>query len=726
MTSGSATTMATPRAASARPAAPAGPAVAIDPVRLARQNIVPLAASVLVGALLGVGAYFALGALMPRYTAEAVFEGEMYTRPDDVSNTVTDDRSMLNFIGGQLNLIDGRGFATMVAREPRLRQAAPALVEEASADGAFDEDEASKLLNEAIFSEAVPRSYQFKLRVTRPSAQEAASIANLAQEVYIDGRGRTSSTEVRDRIDDVNREIERGIENLGRLTQQRDRLISQNSLQSLTEASSETNAHLQQINIELIRLNARLEQARTMQKGLEDARRGSEIQFTDGQIERAKQDVRVVDLDRQINGLEANLGSLRENFAETHYQVQQLVRQIDGTRRQREQVRNEVLLELYNADAELMRQQVQSMETQRADLETERDELRAEARRVAQILQEIEDIEREIAQTRELNTRLNTTLQNLQLASTADSVRQVSLAVPVLEPNRRSWPPSLPVMVFLGAAFCGGLMGGLVVLREIADTRVKGASDVRLAARVPVLGVVTEAALSDEKVPAVATAYRDRPKGMLAEQVRQVRTPLLKRMDARGHKVVLMMPITPGAGATAMSMNLAYAAAASDRRVLLIDANFRRPEVGKTLGLGGAAGLGDVLGGTASLAEAVHAADDRLDVLPAGTDGATVVERLGSAAMSDLLDQARERYDLIILDTSPAMVSSDGMSLAQRADAVALVVRALRAKRGMVSRVVSELEESGGEVLGVIVNGVRPSAGGYLRENLRTAASYNA
>jgi Mrp family chromosome partitioning ATPase len=92
--------------------------------------------------------------------------------------------------------------------------------------------------------------------------------------------------------------------------------------------------------------------------------------------------------------------------------------------------------------------------------------------------------------------------------------------------------------------------------------------------------------------------------------------------------------------------------------------------------------------------------------------------------MTALLAEAKSRYDLVLIDTAPAIVAGDGLALAQRCDASLLVVRAMGEKRGLVARVRNELSETRGEFLGVLVNAVRASPGGYLKGNLRAAQEY--
>lgn len=198
-------------------------------------------------------------------------------------------------------------------------------------------------------------------------------------------------------------------------------------------------------------------------------------------------------------------------------------------------------------------------------------------------------------------------------------------------------------------------------------------------------------------------------------------------MTNSAHKSLVVIGGMPGSGATSITSNLAFVYAAAEHRVLLVDANFRRPAIHKIFGRAEGPGLADVLARAKTLTEAVQPAQKpgEPDILSAGSAQHRVFERLGANVMSDLLREAGEKYDIVLIDVPPAVVSGDGMAIANRADASILVVRALAEKRGLVSRLRNELSESRAEFLGVVINGVRSSAGGYFKRNIRATQEYH-
>ena len=112
-------------------------------------------------------------------------------------------------------------------------------------------------------------------------------------------------------------------------------------------------------------------------------------------------------------------------------------------------------------------------------------------------------------------------------------------------------------------------------------------------------------------------------------------------------------------------------------------------------------------------------------MLTAGSARLRRFEQLSSEAMSTVLADAVDRYDLVLVDTAPMVVSGDAQALANRCDAAMLVVRAFGDKRGMVARLHNGLSDHRAELIGGLVNAVKSTAGGYMRANIRTSHDYH-
>jgi non-specific protein-tyrosine kinase len=201
----------------------------------------------------------------------------------------------------------------------------------------------------------------------------------------------------------------------------------------------------------------------------------------------------------------------------------------------------------------------------------------------------------------------------------------------------------------------------------------------------------------------------------------------LRYFGNRTIRRVLVTSAQAGEGKTLVSLNLARAAARTDvSRALLIETDMRRPTLGQLIGRGATAGLSELLNYEhdleAGLRELVVTPDvmngngDRpgqLDVLLAGSAPPNPVELLESKWMSELLEVADSIYDMVIIDTPPIGVISDAIPLFRRSDGLILVSRLGVTRRDQASRMIKRFRGLDAEVLGVVVNGVKPTDDPY-------------
>jgi len=208
------------------------------------------------------------------------------------------------------------------------------------------------------------------------------------------------------------------------------------------------------------------------------------------------------------------------------------------------------------------------------------------------------------------------------------------------------------------------------------------------------------------------------PAGLLAESYRQIRTAVLSKMDRRGYKTLVCVSAQPEAGTSTVVQNLATSLAYNGRNVLIIDANFRRPVQHKLMETSNERGLVDVLKDDMNVEDVVVAHPDMsLSLLPTGRATNSPPELLEGAAFRGLLGQLETEYDVILIDAPPALLTSDSQLLSKHVDAIAVVVQAGSDKRGMLGRVLNQLDGQRADLLGIILNGVKSSAGGYFRQS---------
>lgn len=272
-------------------------------------------------------------------------------------------------------------------------------------------------------------------------------------------------------------------------------------------------------------------------------------------------------------------------------------------------------------------------------------------------------------------------------------------------------PARLPVAAVspntrLNTLVGGGIGGGLGVLAALAlrrfGSRISTAADVQDGVDLPVLGSVGKAGGKG-----LVAALRENPSGRVAESVRQA-AAALKFVDMDQERRVLMVTsAAAGEGKSAIATGLALTLADVGHRVLLIEADLRRPSISTTTGLNASVGLTSVLVGDAQLGEATQLwGNERLHVLTSGPLPPDPGHLLTSDRMRGLVAQARKEYEYVVIDATPSLAVSDALWIAPSIDGTILVVRADRSKRDQIRRAAAALAASPAPTIGVVLNGV--------------------
>jgi protein-tyrosine kinase len=221
-------------------------------------------------------------------------------------------------------------------------------------------------------------------------------------------------------------------------------------------------------------------------------------------------------------------------------------------------------------------------------------------------------------------------------------------------------------------------------------------------------------AVSHPGVMGFSSAWRERLASTdgnpgLVEQFRRLAATLHHAQQANGLRSLMVTSASPGDGKTLTAVNLALVLAESYRsRVLLIDADLRRPSIPSVVDLGDGAGLSDALRSSTEQKLALVALTPRLTILPAGQPIANSIEALTSPRMQQILAEAGTRYDWVILDAPPVGPTADARLLTQMVGGTVFVVHAGRTQYSVVQKAIEGLGRE--QILGVVLNGVKPEA----------------
>lgn len=356
--------------------------------------------------------------------------------------------------------------------------------------------------------------------------------------------------------------------------------------------------------------------------------------------------------------------------------------------------------------AALLREQeglVQVARAREQALQRELDRVKARSAEVDRADQELKALEQRAEISRRLyESYLGQVERSAQgEAGQRPDARVISEAVP---PTSPSFPrPRLVLSVALTVSLLVALLAAY--LAELADKGFRTAEDLREALGLTPLAVLPRLPARSAGPP--EAHLLDRPTGRIAEGVRAVLASLLGRPAAGRGRVVLVTSCLPGEGKTTLALCLGRLAAGEGLRTLLVDADLRRPRVREVLGPEPRPGLAELLRGECTLETALRVdARSGLVVLPGSQRAGQPTRLLGADGLGRLLAAARERFDLVLVDTGPLVAVADARLMAPLVDQAVLVVRWSATPRDLAAAALAGARELEGKLVGAVLNRV--------------------
>lgn len=354
-----------------------------------------------------------------------------------------------------------------------------------------------------------------------------------------------------------------------------------------------------------------------------------------------------------------------------------------------------------------------ALENRRSSLSLKLDQTKAEIEEVSKVSSEVAD---KIVQLNMLQKKVETKDQEASVV--LDRLKELNVLannytmtkVRTLDTAKNGYKvgPSLPKNIAMGAmlALLAGL--GLAIVIDQSELSFRSPEEVRDRLELPVVGKIPRIKTARVKAakgsPTLITSHK--PGSSAAEAFRNTRTSLFFRANGERIKSVMITSPSPGDGKSTMAGNLAISIAQAGKRVILVDADFRRPRIDQYFGEDLSGGVVDILAGKIKLRNAIKPTElqDGLHLLTAGGRPQNPGELVTSTEFRRLIDSLQEHYDFVIIDAPPILPVADPASIASLVDGVMMVMRIRRGGKLTAKKAKDALEQVGANWLGVIIN----------------------
>ncbi|MFQ5777830.1 MAG: GumC family protein [Terriglobia bacterium] len=544
----------------------------------------------------------------------------------------------------------------------------------------------------------VPNSWLVEIRFSSSNPELAARIANAHANNFIEHNFRTryeATTKASEWLSDQLLELRGKVERAERQLRNFERRYN---LVSIDERQNVLTQRLADLNHEL----SVVESDRVAKQSLFQ-------QGSSGQDAALLRDSLADTLASRLNELRTRHAESRTQFGPQHPRMLRLEEQIAEVEGQLARHRATLLAQLKSGyEAAVKRETLLRALVNRQ---------KAQVNQLNQRLVRYNILKREAVTQKQLHEGL---LQKLSEAGISAGLRSSNIRI--IDPARVPLAPSSPnvAMNLLMAFFLSVPVGiALAFFREYFDNTVKTPDEVERYSGLPTLAVVplaedkapgrfrlTQPARNNNKTPVALATYK-RPQSGMAEAFRSLRTSVLLSFPERSPRLLLITSGQPLDGKTTAGINLAVALAQRGSKVLLVDADMRKPAIHRLLQINARCGLSLYLAGSQGRDGLIlRTAVPKLSLLPAGPVPPNPAELLSSGRMESLLADLGQEFDHVIVDSPPVLSITDATVLSVMVDGVILVVRSGKTSRQVLRHARQTLQGVNACVLGVVLNGV--------------------
>lgn len=616
-------------------------------------------------------------------------------------------RDAMEAFNSQVQILRSRSVAERVIRKLKLEQH-PAMVL-ANAEGLTEAEKVDRLVGRvlgALTVEPIPKSQIVRVSFDSSDRELAARVANAVVDAYIDSdlESRSEMTQkangwLLSRIEATRKRLDESQQELQRFREQ------ENILDNKGVVLSGTGKQFEEVSTHLITARMRFAEAEGAYNQVK-GHRGDPLEKLES-IPAVLRDSTV----RQMKSVEtealAKVNEYKSRYAPAHPKMIAAEADLKTARESLARAIEAVVDGIYR-EYELARANVNAAASAKAQTKSEIQTITRKESQLSALQHEV-DSNRQLYDN--LANRAKETEATANLQSTAG--RMIDPAIPPMGPIKPQ-----KAKVIGGAALLGLFLSvALVFLRDYLDNTIRSEQDAEHRLRTGVLGVVPLLARK-EGGDNPSSVFLGQPDSVFAESIRGLRTSVLLSAIDEPHRVVIVTSTVPGEGKTTVAINLAQALGQL-KKVLLVDADMRRPSVGKYLGdeVGSGCGLVDYLAGEAPLQDCIRStANPNVFVLPAGKRLNSPLELISSQRFADTINELKQRFDMVMIDCPPIKPVSDSLVISRYANAVLYVVKMDGAPHQLIGTAIASLRDVGAPLLGVVLN----------QMNLNKAYSYGS
>jgi capsular exopolysaccharide synthesis family protein len=557
-----------------------------------------------------------------------------------------------------------------------------------------------------------------RVDATAPTESESMAYANESADSFIVLVGdfqRAQETAARQFVDEqltkTNEEVDRLVVALGDLRQRANMTVTVEPSRQQGETSQYVNL-LQRYTDDLYRMDASV--------GATEARlRDANAQLAKRRpysVSRHPADNPLAgELSRQLLAYQTALADVQSRYTPDHPAVQDLKGRITLIEKQLAKLppvvsaTNAVPDPTYDNLTRLqsdLQQQIADQRAQRGTMSAALTKVAAQTKTAQQVAQAAEQLQARLEMLRGVQERL---VRELQVHKMNEAIKSEVAAV--LDRSVMATPktPRLSKMLIFSMVMGLAVSCALALLFELLDDTIRDPDDVKRYTDLAYLGMVPRMERLEDTLVVVAA-----PKSPYAEAYRSIRTQINFRLWERPGRAMLFTSALAGEGKTLTVCNVAAAYAQAGQKVLLVDADLRRPSAHKVLGIDNSRGLSNVIVGEATIDEAVvETRVPGLVVIPSGPLPPNPAELLESDAAKKVFEELKTRADIVLFDSPPCLVIPDASIIASSVDHALLVIQSGQLNARELRQAKEVLEATRSDILGVIVNRVPITRGGY-------------